>query len=140
MINVVVRSRQHGAVTALERQKAELMILMMRQRDSFAELFKKLEDNTGEKVKQDLAKLSPFVDNDNTIQLGGRLGKATVRDDVKHPILLSAKHPAVVLFLRQMHEDNHHEETEYVTSLVQQRFWFIGLRNASNPSMSIAKS
>ena len=29
-----------------------------------------------------------------------------------------------------MHEDNHHEGTEYVRSLVQQIFWVIGIRNA----------
>ena len=29
-----------------------------------------------------------------------------------------------------MHEDKHHERTEYVRSLVQQRFWVIGIRNA----------
>ena len=135
MINVVVyclrfRSKQRGAVTALERQKVELTILLMIQRDSFAELFKKLEEGSGERVKHDLAKLSPFVDSDNTIRLRGRLSKATVSKDLKHPILLSAKHPAVILMLRQMHEDNHHEGTEYLRSLVQQRFWVIGIRSA----------
>ena len=29
-----------------------------------------------------------------------------------------------------MNEDNQHEGTEYVRSLVQQRFWDIGIRNA----------
>ena len=32
--------------------------------------------------------------------------------------------------LKQMHEDNHHEGTEYVRSLVQQRSWVIGPQNA----------
>ena len=50
-------------------------------------------------MKQDLAKLSPFVDNDHTIRLGGRLGRATISGVVKHPIPFSAKHPAVVLML-----------------------------------------
>ena len=135
MINVVVyclsfTSRQRGVVTALERHKAELFILKMTQRESFAELNNKPEDNTGEKVKHDLAKLSPFVDNDYTIQLEGRLNKATISDDLEHRILLPAKHPAVVVMLRQMHEDNHHEGTEFMRSLVQQKFWVIGLRNA----------
>ena len=135
MINAVayclrLRSKQRGVVTALERQKVELLILQMAQRESFAELFSKLQDNSDERVKHDLAKLSPFVDSDNTIRLKGRLSKATISDDLKHPILLSAKHPAVVLIMIQMHEDNHHEGTEYVRSLVQQRLWVIGLRNA----------
>ena len=135
MTNVVVyclrfRSKQRGIVTALKRQKSELLILQMTQRGSFAEFFSKLEDNTGEKVKHDSAKLSPFVDSDNIIRLKDRLSKATISDDVKHPILLSAKHPAVVLMFREMHEDNHHEETEYVRTLIQQRFWVFGLGNA----------
>ena len=135
MINVVVyclrfRSKHRGVFTALERQRAELVMMKMTQRESFAELVCKLEDNTGEKVKHDLAKLSPSVDSNNTIRLRGRLSKATIIDDLKHPILLSAKHPAVVLMLREMHEGNHHEGTEYLSSLGQEPFWVIGLRDA----------
>ena len=100
--------------------------MKMTQRESFGELVRKLEDNTGEKVKHDLAKLSPFVDSDNTIRLRGRLREAKISNDFKNPILLSAKHPAVVLMLRELHEDNHHEGTEYVRSLFQERFWVIG--------------
>ena len=73
MINVVVyclrfRSKQRGMVTAVERQKSEMLILRMTQRKGFAEYFSKLEDSTGERVKHDLAKFSPFVDSDNTIR------------------------------------------------------------------------
>ena len=105
------RLKQRGIVTALKRQKSELLILQMTQRESSADLFSKLEDNTGEKVKHDLAKFFSVVDSDNTIRLRGRLSKTTVSKDLKHPILLSAKHPAVVLMLRQMQGDNHHEGT-----------------------------
>ena len=134
MINVVVyclfRSKQRGIVTALQKQNSELLILQITQRESVADLLGKFEDNTGEKVKHDLAKFSPFVDSDNTIRLRGRLSKAAVSKDLRHLILLSANHPAVVLMLRQMHEDNHHEGTEYVKGLVQRRFWVIAIRNA----------
>ena len=114
----------------MEVQNAELVISRIAQRESFPELLQKLVDGNGEKVKHDLTKLSPFIDSHSTVRLKGRLSKATISDDAKQPILLSAKHPMVVLMLRQMHEDNHHEGTEYVRSLVQQRFWVIGLRNA----------
>ena len=107
------------------------MIMKMTQRETFSDLVSKLEDNTGKKeVKHDLAKLYPFVDSDSTIRLRGRLRKAKTTDDLHHPILLSAKYPAVVLMLKEMHEDNPHEETEYVRSLTQGQFWVIGLRNA----------
>ena len=132
MINVVVdclrfRSKQRGIVKALERQKSELLILQMTQCERVAEMFSKLENNTGEEVRHDLAKLSPFLDNDNTIRLRGRLSKATVSKDLKHSIRLSTKHPAVVVMFRQMLDDNHNEGTEYVRSLVQQKFSVIGI-------------
>ena len=44
--------------------------------------------------------------------LRGRLSKAAINEGLKHPILLSTKYPAVVLMLKQMHENNHHEGTE----------------------------
>ena len=118
MIIVVVfclrfRLKQRGTVTALKRQKSHLLVWQLNLRESFAELFSKLEDNTGEKVKLDLAKLSSFVDSNNIIRLRGRLSKAAVSRNLKHPILFSANHTAVVLMLRQMHEDNQHEGTEY---------------------------
>ena len=135
MLNVVVfclrlESKQRGVFTSFEKQRAELVIIKSTQQESFVELVSKLEDNTGEKVKHDLAKLSPSVDSDNIIRLRGRLSRTTISDDLKHSILLATKHPAVVLMLREMHEVNHHEGTECVRSLVQQRFWVIGLRDA----------
>ena len=135
LIKVVVyclgfRSKQRGSVTALKKQKFDVYILQTTQCESFAELFNKLEDNTGENLKQNLAKLFPFIDSDNTLRLNGRLSKATVSEDLEDPIPLSAKHPAVVLLMRELHEENYHEGTEYVRSKVHQRFWVIGLRNA----------
>ena len=99
----------------------------MTKRDSFAKLFNKLEDNNGEKVKHDVAKFSLFVDSDNTTREKGRLSKTEINDGLKHPILLSAKHLAVVLIMEEMPKDNHHEGTECERSLFQQRFWVIGI-------------
>ena len=125
------RSKQHGVVPALERQKkVRSLVLQLLKRESFAELINKLEKNSREKVKHDLPRPSPFLESDSTIRLKGRLSKTTVSNDLKNPIQLSAKHPAVVLMLREMHEDKNHEGTEYVGSLVQQGLWVIGLKNA----------
>ena len=72
MINVLVyrlkfRSKKRGTLKPLETQKAGLLISQTVQRESFADLISKLEDYKKEKVNQDLAKLPPFLDSDNTI-------------------------------------------------------------------------
>ena len=114
---------QRGLVTELEKQNAELLVLKTTQRESFAELFNKLENNSGEEVKHDLAKFSPFVDKDSAIRFKGRLNKARTSEDLKRPILFSAKNHAVVRLSRGTHEPNHHVGTEYVTVWSNSEYW-----------------
>ena len=106
----------------------------MTQHESFVELFRKLVESFGVKKKHVSAKRSPIADSDNTIRLKGRLKKASFSDNLKHPVLHSAKHRVVVLMLRQMLEDNHHEGTGYKRSVVQHRIWVLVQRN---PLLSI---
>ena len=47
----------------------------------------------------------------------------------KHPIILPANQVAVQFFVEREHEVINHEETAYVRSLIQQKYWIIGLRN-----------
>ena len=89
-----------------------------------------LHNKRGEKLKDDSARLTSFDDCDNTMGLRGRLIKATTKEEVKHPIMFSVKGLAMVSMLTGMHEDIHHQGTDYLRSLVRQRFWVIGLRNA----------
>ena len=68
--------------------------------------------------------MSPFIEEDETIRVKGRLKHSNLDYNVKHPILLTAKHPVV------QHQDNLHEGTEYVKNMPQQEYWIIGLRNS----------
>ena len=77
-----------------------------------------------------LNKLSPFVDNLNLRRLKRQLRHADASYDIKHPILLYAKHPIVRKLVEDAHESNFHEGTEYVSSISQQNYWIIGLLKA----------
>ena len=70
------------------------------------------------------------MDNQDLMRLRGRLRHADTSYEMKHPILLSAKHPIVRKLIEDAHESNYHEGTEYVCSILQQIFWLFGLRNA----------
>ena len=74
--------------------------------------------------------MSPFIEEDGTIQVEGRLKHSNLDYNAKHPILLTAKHPVVQLLLEKAHRDNLHEGTQYVRNMLQQKYWIIGLRNA----------
>ena len=77
-----------------------------------------------------LNKLSPFLDDQNLMRLKGRLRHADASYEMKHPILLFAKHPIVRKLIEDAHESNYHEGTEYVRSILRQKSWTVGLRNA----------
>ena len=76
--NVVVyclrfRSQQGGVVTALEKKKAQLLILQLTQCERFAELFNKFENNSGEGVKLGLQKIvisDSSIKSDDLNQMG----------------------------------------------------------------------
>ena len=80
----------------------------------------------GSKILQ----FSPFIDEEGFIRAKGTIGKSQLDFNAKHPILLHWKHHAVELFLRNEHKDNQHEGTEHVRSIVQQKMWILGIRNA----------
>ena len=76
-----------------------------------------------------IAKFSPFIEEDGTIWVKGRL-KHSNPAYVKHPIFLAAKHPVVPFLLERADLVNLHEGTEYVKIMLQPEYRIIGFRNA----------
>ena len=74
--------------------------------------------------------MSPFIEEDRTIRVKGRLKHSNLDYNAKHPMLVTAKQPVVQLLLEKAHQDNLHEGAEYVRNMLQQEYWIIGLRNA----------
>ena len=114
-----------------ELQQVTLMLLRKSQMESFGTTYQALAAGEPMAASAHLNKLSPFLDNLlNLMRLKGRLRHAVASYEMKHPILLSAKHPIVRKLIEDAHESNYHEGTEYVRSILQQKYWIIGLRNA----------
>ena len=106
--------------------RAKLILLRAAQRESFPELARCLAKGSFERLPHNLGRLSPFLAEDGSMRLRGRLRRSELSFQTKHPMLLSAKHPLVILMLKQAHADNNHEGTEYVRSVLQQEYWKYG--------------
>lgn len=73
--------------------------------------------------------LSPFLDNEGILRVGGRLSRADVSFDQKFPILLPAKDHVVDLILTKQHLDLYHAGPQTVLSHTRLRYWPLnGLR------------
>ena len=124
-------SKIKGKVVKPEEMRQVIRLLLKKsQMESFGQTYQALAAGKPMAASDYLSKLSPFMDDQNLMRLTGRLRHADASYEMKHPILLSAKHPIVRKLIEDAHESNYHEGTEYVRSILQQNYWIIGLRNA----------
>ncbi|XP_065091635.1 uncharacterized protein LOC135712614 [Ochlerotatus camptorhynchus] len=116
-------------VTTTELQHAEQLLCRLSQRKAFAEELSDLAN--GERVikSSSLKWLNPFVDQNGIIRVGGRIRNATLSDAIKHPIVLSAKHPLSALLASSYHQKLLHAGPQLLLATLRQKFWILGGRN-----------
>ena len=136
-------------ITVEEMKKAEKEILMHVQKESFKEEITtlkfasakaELEGTTKPRKSQvkkssKIFKLDPQL-TDGLLRVGGRLEKAPLQLDAKHPIILPASHHVVRLIIEFYHHASGHSGTEHVLSMIRERFWIIKARAAVKRSLN----
>ena len=119
-------------------KEAEKGIIKYVQKQSFAEemqiLSHKAKKTQERKIKSavkkcsSLYKLDPILEDD-IVRVGGRLHKAPIKNDAKHPAILPKKHHVVNLIINYHHRASGHSGVEYTLSLIRQQFWILGARS-----------
>ena len=92
---------------------------------------KDLLENKPVKRSSRIAPFYPFVGPNRLIRSTGRIKRLVEVDfDVKHPIVLDARHAFVKLFLRHNHVKHHHQGIDYLRAKVQERYTILKLRSS----------
>ena len=115
---------QVSSVSIKELKNAELLIIKWMQNDVFAKEIKVLQEmevNTeckdrkfAKRKKATLKnsscvyRLDPFLHYDGTFRVGGRIGKVSMNEDVKHPTILPKDGHLTTLIIRHFHEKVQH--------------------------------
>ena len=113
------KTKQKGLLKADEIHQAEQILFRFVQTESFPIVSKSIANSNEISKTLNIAKLSPFIQEDRTIRVKGRLKHSNLDYNAKDPILLTVKHPVVQLLLEKAHRDNLHEGTEYVRNMPQ---------------------
>ena len=79
----------------------------------------------GEHTDNSLQKLSPFPSTDGTLRVGGRLDKADLQFQTKHPMILPANHHVTDLIILHYHTSTGHTGIERVLAETRQLFWIV---------------
>ncbi|XP_039859773.1 uncharacterized protein LOC120716337 isoform X2 [Simochromis diagramma] len=97
-----------GENTSVEdRQRAELFIIKLAQENTFSKEIKDLTRGKDIQLKDKTHKLyslSPFVDEQGVLRVGGRLTRATLHPYIKHPAIIPKSSHVSSLLIKHYHE------------------------------------
>jgi hypothetical protein len=81
------------------RKRAQLLIVRNLQIEAFEEEFDSLEKKKGLSKTSPLLKLNPIIDSDGLLRIGGRLKRAYLPYEERHPLILPGKHHVTSLIV-----------------------------------------
>ncbi|CAB3980239.1 Hypothetical predicted protein [Paramuricea clavata] len=122
-----------NSLSVVELRNVKTVIIHYVQRESFPEevacLKRRLSNDLPSKaiVKKSskLAALSPFMGDDGLLRVGGRLERAEISFDAKHPTVIPSKHHIIGPLILHYHEREGHAGTRAVLAAIQQDLWIL---------------
>ncbi|XP_077976283.1 uncharacterized protein LOC120332657 [Styela clava] len=121
-----------GPLYADELRRSEFALIKYVQRQSFGEIIDKLSKSSdgcidaGKRLssRNILRKLTQMLVN-GILRAGGRIEKAPVEFDVKHPIILPYDHHFTNLVILQHHKEVGHSGMGHTWTSLRQKYWII---------------
>lgn len=81
------------------------------------------------KAGASVSKLNPRIEN-GLLRAGGRIGRAPLPYELKHPVILPYKHHVTDLIIRDHHQRMGHLGQESVLSSLRRKYWILKWRSA----------
>lgn len=128
------KPRSQEATSLEERRDAELTIIKMVQESSFSRERKFLQSHKEKQIQDKsnrLHKLSPFLDDQGVLRVGGRLTHAPLHPHVKHPAVLPRHSHVSQLLIKHYHEKVHHQGRGMTMNEIRSNgLWIVGCSGA----------
>lgn len=75
-----------------------------------------------------LARLTPFLDQENLLRVGERLHNVQIDSESKHPLILPRKSPLSLLIIKDAHRRMFYGGTQVTLAFIRRSYWIIGGR------------
>lgn len=108
---------------------AESDIIRFCQKTRFPEELVNLKKGECVRKTSHLYKLNPILDGD-LIRVGGRLSRAAMPVEAKHPVILAKDQHVSTLILRHVHQETGHGGRNHMLSHLRQKYWIPGACSA----------
>nr|CAI5867025.1 unnamed protein product [Callosobruchus analis] len=97
------RSKKSGPLSSSELFEATKQLVKLSQRDSFSEEIVIFDKGKELPKSSHILKLSPFLDSEKILRVGGRIQLSSLEYSKKHPMLMSSKHYITQLLFKYEH-------------------------------------
>lgn len=119
----LVATTKSSVLTLDDLLGAEEAIVHYCQQQKFSEeISALLSEKMSVKRQSSIYRLDPFLEN-GLLRVGGRLSKAAMPEEVKHPLLLGNDQHISMLILKHVHESLGHSGRNHTISTVRKKFW-----------------
>ena len=79
-------------------------------------------------VNHKLAPLSPYIDEEGALRVGGRLRNARIPAAAKNQLILPKDHAVTRLLVTHIHLENGHVGPKHVLADLRERYWVVNGR------------
>lgn len=114
-----------GGLQPEELERSFKKLVSLAQRDSFPHELKMLRDKQVLNPKNKIISLSPFIDKEGLLRVGGRLASSFYAFEKRHPLIMHAKHRLTKLLFRQEHVRLLHAPPQLLHSTIRDFVWTI---------------
>lgn len=115
-------------LTTADLESAKVLIIKMLQKSYFAEELKTLFRGNQLSKSNHLTKLTPFLDHQGVLRVGGRLKHSLLDTEQKHPAIVPRDSPFTSLLISNAHHRTLHGGTQLTLSYLRRSYWIIGGR------------
>lgn len=112
-----------GPLTLNELNKSLDVLIKQHQSECFADELKLLNKKQNLPVKSRLLSLSPFLNHDGIMCVGGRIQNSNETCEKKHPILLDSNHTFTKLLFIHNHKKLLHCGPQLLLSTLRENYW-----------------
>ena len=99
--------------------RVKFLIIRNVQREAYEQEISCLNNSHGLPKTSPLLKLSPMVDNDGLVRVGGRLQRASLSYEESHPLILQSSHHVSSLLIKHYHEKVQHQGRHFTLGLIR---------------------
>lgn len=117
-------------LTVKEQTRALEFWIKYVQQLNFTKEISNLKENMDLQKNSRIINLSPFLDNDGFLRVGGRLKHSNLSYNEKHPIILPNKSDLTNLLIDEVHKHTLHGGVQLMMATLQRKYWIIDSRNS----------